>query len=155
MPGDINIRPAIREDAEIIEQLGLEFDRYLRSLGDSNPDFFNADTFLRDGFGPGASFSGIVAEIDGKVVGYLLYHHGYDLDHGGRVLYLVDLYVRESVRRKGIGRALMESAAEVCRKAGGKKLIWAVYNPNELAFSFYESLGAQRLSSMTYMHWKV
>jgi len=152
---NITIRPATREDARIIEQLGLEFDTYLRSLGDSNPDFFNADTYLRDGFGPGAAFSGIVAEIDSKVVGYLLYHHGYDLDHGGRILYLVDLYVRESSRAKGVGTALMKAAAEICRKAGGGKLVWGVFNPNERAFSFYKSLGAQRLDNMTYMHWKV
>lgn len=152
---NITVRPATPEDAGIIEKLGLEFNSYLRSLGDSNPDVFNTGTYIRDGFGSYAAFSGIVAEIDGEVVGYLLYHHGYDIDHGGRILYMVDFYVRESYRRKGVGRVLMETVAGICREAGGNEIVWAVYNPNKQAFSFYEKLGARYIKDMTYMHWKV
>jgi len=143
------------EDAEIIVQLEKEFDDYLRSLGDSDPTVLNADSYLRDGFGEEPVYSGIVAEIGGEVVGFLLYHSGYDFDHGGRVLYIIDLFVRESARRKGVGRALMEKAADICRRAGGNELVWAIYNPNKLAFIFYESLGARYVENMTYMHWRV
>ncbi|MFC1920690.1 GNAT family N-acetyltransferase [Chloroflexota bacterium] len=149
------IREVKPEDAKAIIQLSVEFDNYLRQLGDTNTVIFNEDIYIRDGFGANAAFSGIVAETDGEVIGYLLYHHGYDFDHGGRVVYLVDLYVRETARRKGTGRALMEASADICRKAGGNELVWAVYNPNKQSSAFYESLGAQYIKDMSYMHWKV
>ena len=151
----ITVRPATPEDAEIIVQLEKEFDDYLRSLGDLNPTVLNAESYLRDGFGEEPVYSGIVAEAGCEVVGFLLYHSGYDFDHGGRVLYIIDLFVRESARRKGAGRALMEKAADICRRAGGNELVWAVYNPNKLAFIFYENLGAQYIQNMTYMHRRV
>jgi len=155
MPVYITIRQATPEDAESIVRLEQESEEYLRLIGDSIPTILNLDTYLRDGFGEEPAFSGLVAETDGKVVGYPLYHPGYDFDHGGRVLYIVDLFVTEKARKKGAGRALMEAAAEICRNAGGKELVWAVYNPNKPAFSFYESLGARYIENMTYMQWKV
>jgi len=150
---NITVRSATPEDAKIIAQLSTEFDDYLRSLGDQNPKIFDIPTYLRDGFGVEPAFSGLVAEANGEVVGYLLYHPGYDIDRGGRVLYIFDLFVREGARRKGAGRALMEKVADICRRAGGYELIWSMYEPNKLAKAFYEHLGAQYLpEDMVYMH---
>ncbi len=58
---------------------------------------------------------------------------------------------------KGAGRALMEAAADICRRAGGHELLWGVFLKNKLAMAFYEKLGAKYLQQleMTYMHWKV
>jgi GNAT superfamily N-acetyltransferase len=148
----ITVRSATPEDAEVIVQLSTEFDDYLRSLGDQNPKKIDIPTYLRDGFGVEPAFSGLVAEANGEVVGYLLYHPGYDIDRGGRVLYIFDLFVRERVRRKGAGRALMEAVADICRHAGGHELVWLVYKPNKLAVAFYERLGAQYIEDMMAMH---
>jgi len=153
----VTVRPATPEDAESIAQLGLEFDDYLRSIGDDNPTSFGAATYLKDGFGEDPAFSGLVAETNGEVVGYLLYHPGYDIDRGGRIFHVIDLFVTEQARGQGVGRTLMEQTAEICRKAGGHELVWGVYLKNKLAMSFYEKLGARYLEqeSMTYMHWRV
>ncbi len=151
---NITIRPATPEDVETIVRLEMEFVDYLRTIGDSNPTSLNVNTYLRDGFGEEPAFSGIVAETNGEVVGYMFYHPGYDIDRGGKVIYIVDLFVSEKARRKGAGRALMEMAADICLKAGGSELVWAVFIPNKLAASFYEHLGAKYLQreDMTYMH---
>ena len=149
----VNIRPARPEDADSIAALGDEFVTYLRTLGDPNPTALDPHALRQDGFGPNPAFSGIVAELDGKVHGYLLYHPGYDIDRGGRVLYVVDLYVREGVRRRGMGRALMEAAADISRKSGARGLVWSVYARNTSAIAFYEHLGAQYTMEVKSMYW--
>jgi hypothetical protein len=68
------IRNATAADADAIGKLAREFQAYLRALGDRTHFEFTAETYLRDGFGPNAAFSGLVAERNGEVIGYLLYH---------------------------------------------------------------------------------
>ena len=69
---------------DAIVELTQEFDEYLCRLSDFPRDPF--DTFmtkkklLRYGFGREKSFSGYVAKLDGKIVGYALYHYGFDPD---------------------------------------------------------------------------
>ncbi len=148
----MKIREAIRDDAVEIGALAEEFADYLRSLGDTTDFSFNVSTYLRDGFGDNPAFQGLVAEIDNDVVGYLLYHSGYDTDLAMRTLYIIDLYVRAANRRSGVGRALMKRAGEICTAAGGKGLFWSVYLPNRPALDFYERLGARYLRDIEYMY---
>ena len=86
----------------------------------------------------------LVAEVDGKVCGmigtlaYASYEHN---DPSGRILALVTL---PSVRRRGIGRALIASA----EKAFAQKAVTRVSLDTRLtrkdAHKFYESLGYER-----------
>jgi GNAT superfamily N-acetyltransferase len=138
-----NVRPAREGDAEAIGQLAAEFVAYLAGLGDPDPRGITAEEYLRDGFGDRAAFSGFVAEDGTDVVGYLLYHDGYDVDRRGRVLYVADLFVSERARRHGVGRALMERARVECEARGGQALLWTVFPPNAAARRFYEELGAR------------
>jgi len=145
------IRPTEPKDAESIGQLAKEFINYLRSIGDDAEQRFDAKAYLRDGFGTNPAFSGIVAEQADEILGYLLYHPGYDADYAARTLHIVDLYVSEQYRGQGIGRALMEKASEICRTFGGTQLFWAVYEPNESAIRFYEKLGARFTRDLLFM----
>ena len=61
-------------DAVQIGTLAEEFAAYLRSLGDQADFSFNAEAYLRDGFGSKPAFAGIVAETQDTILGYLLYH---------------------------------------------------------------------------------
>ena len=148
----MKIRKATRDDAYDIGTLAGEFAEHLRSLGDTTDFQFNAGAYLHDGFGDNPAFQGLVAEIDNDVVGYLLYHFGYDVDLAMRTLYVIDLYVRPANRLSGVGRALMKRAGEICTAAGGKGLSWSVYSPNRPAFKFYERLGARYVKDMEYMY---
>jgi ribosomal protein S18 acetylase RimI-like enzyme len=155
MANNISIRAATRDDAEAIGELARQFADYLHGLGDQTEFGLNAETYLRDGFGASPAFSGLVAELNGNVVGYLLYYFGYDSDHAHRIMHVCDLYVQESARRHGAGRALMLTAANLCREAGGRELLWTVYKPNKLAFAFYERLGAKYVKELEFMYWPV
>lgn len=145
------IRNATPEDAPAIEKLAQEFQDYLRSLGDTTLFAFNAEAYLRDGFGPETFFSGWVVEKNQQIIGYLFYHFGYDTDRAMRLMHVIDLYVQKSERRFGFGRTLMQTAIEHCQQRNIREIQWAVFAPNALAFQFYESFGAQRIQNLDFM----
>src|SRR6266403_1139643 len=107
------IREARLADVPTIAALAAEFAQYLRGLGDTTEFRLDADALERDGFGPEPAFRGLVAEMAGAVVGYLLYHDGYDPDAACRVLFVADLFVTQVVRGHGAGAALIREASAV------------------------------------------
>jgi GNAT superfamily N-acetyltransferase len=148
----LTIRKATPADADRIGQLAHQFANYLRSLGETGDFKFNAQAYLRDGFGPQPAFLGIVAEENARIIGYLLYHPGYDTDRAEKLLYVVDLYVEEDFRGHGAGRALMQEAAAIARREGAGGLIWTVYFANEAAAGFYKRIGARYVKGLDMMH---
>jgi ribosomal protein S18 acetylase RimI-like enzyme len=181
MSARLRVRPLSLEDAPAVAELATAFADYLRGLGDTGEHLLTAEAIRRDGFGPRAAFAGLVAaganapddadrvgdagaavnaEAAGDakaasgpdpLVGYLLYHLGYDADLAARNLHVIDLYVSPAARRQGAGRALMAEAARLCREAGGAYLFWAVYIPNLLAADFYTALGARYVQDLDFM----
>ena len=145
------IRPIAPGDATDVIAMSREFAAFLRSLGDKSPLNFDVTAFRRDGFGPHRAFDGVIAFVERKPAGYLLFHFGYDVDRSMRLVFIVDLWVRESVRRAGVGRALMAEAARIAREFGAAELVWCVFDPNRLAFNFYEGLGAEPIRDLTWM----
>ncbi len=151
----VEIRAVRFEDAEAIGAMMAEFAAYLRSLGDDALLEADADMVRRYGFGSNAAFTGLIAEVRDEPVGYLLYHFGFDADRACRIIHVIDLYVRESARRHGVARGLMERARGICRDADGGGLVWSVYKPNKLAAGFYERLGATWIRDLDLMWWEV
>jgi ribosomal protein S18 acetylase RimI-like enzyme len=147
----LTIRSALATDAAAVGRLAKQFASYLRSLGDKTDFKLTAEGYLRDGFGLRPAFKGLVAEEESQVVGYLLYHLGYDSDGAFRNLHVADLYVDSTARRKGVGRALMTAAARIAREANAREMIWSVYHANDLATAFYERLGARRITEVFFM----
>ena len=147
----LKIRPALASDAQAVGALAQQFASYLRALGDTSDFNLTAESYLRDGFGARPAFLGLVAEDNGIVVGYLLYHFGYDSDAAARTFHVADLYVEAGTRRRGIGRALMAEAAGIAREAGANEMIWSVYNANRIAAGFYGKLGAQPITGIFFM----
>ena len=148
------VRPSTAADAAVIAKLASAFSDYLRSIGEPDPDpgGITEQQYLADGTGPRQAFYGLIGELDGEPVGYLLYCHGYDLDLGGRVIEVIDLFVQESARGQGVGRLLMQTAAKICREAGGNYLSWSVYVRNKLAKRFYKHLGATDIPDINFMY---
>ena len=133
---EIKIRAIKRQDAAEVGIMAKEFAGYLRDLGDNTDFRFNAKAFLRDGFGRNRAFYGLIAEVEGKIVGYTLYHDGYDTDKGIRIVYLADLYVRPEYRCAGLGRELIEVVKNAAKKRGAKKMFWTVFAPSHAARNF-------------------
>jgi GNAT superfamily N-acetyltransferase len=148
----LTIRSATASDAEAIDEMGREFVEYLRELGDAKAHSLSADEYLREGFGDDPAFAGLVAEHNGAPIGYLLYTPSFDIDRGGRFLYVIELFVRGTARRAGAGRMLLDAAAAIGRDRGYGQMSWSVYSPNSMAKAFYEQLGARYTGDMHVMY---
>lgn len=134
----VTIRAARRDDAAAVAELANELNR----LHDQ-PENFTAEKVLADGFDATVPYALLVAERDGRVVGYALYHPQYNTDVPGWGLWLVDLMVAEAERRNGIGRALLARVAAEAKTGGYVSVWWAVLSRNRKARAFYNALGAK------------
>ena len=86
-------------------------------------------------------FESIVAEINGEIVGMALYYMAYSTWRG-RMLYLEDFVVKESVRKAGIGKLLFDRVLEIAREKKAILLKWQVLDWNEPALNFYKKYDA-------------
>ncbi|MER8399637.1 GNAT family N-acetyltransferase [Mesorhizobium sp. M1348] len=85
-----------------------------------------------------------LAFVDGEVCGLAsvaIAHPGIDLE---RLLFLKDLFVRDTARDGGVGRALMVFLAGHCLRAGIGRIDLTTEDWNEGALRFYDGLGAER-----------
>lgn len=82
----------------------------------------------------------------GEPGGIALYFYNYSTWRAKPGVYLEDLFVRPTERKKGYGkRLLVELAKEVVAMDGGR-LEWSVLKWNEPSIKFYESIGAQAMN---------
>jgi GNAT superfamily N-acetyltransferase len=84
----------------------------------------------------------LVAAEDGEVVGSLYLVVAPNLTHAGRPWCVIEnMIVDQARRRRGIGRALMNSALEIARDAGCYKMFLGSNVKRADAHEFYRALG--------------
>ncbi|MEN1729255.1 MAG: GNAT family N-acetyltransferase [Pseudomonadota bacterium] len=91
----------------------------------------------------------VLAERDGETLGFALFFTNYSTWTGRPGLYLEDLFVRESARGLGIGKALLLRLAAIARQRDYGRMEWSVLDWNQPAIDFYESLGARPMAGWT------
>jgi ribosomal protein S18 acetylase RimI-like enzyme len=82
-----------------------------------------------------------VAELDGRVAGYLAVTFGYSLEYGGRDAFVDELCIAEAARGRGLGGEALELAARICREEGVGTLHLEVELHREGAFELYRRSG--------------
>jgi GNAT superfamily N-acetyltransferase len=143
----VTVRAARPQDAERVAAMCAR----LSAAEGEPPPAFTAECFRREGFGATARFEGLVAELAGEAVGYLLHCPDYDTDLMLRCHFVIDLFVEKTARRRGVGRALMATAAAIARSRGSRLLAWTVLTRNERARRFYAGFSEEQ--SDTVMFW--
>ena len=78
-----------------------------------------------------------VAEVNGEMVGYCLGFDHHTFYANGRVAWVEEITVKESVRRRGVGKALMKNFEEWSRNRGNRLVALATRR----AAAFYASIG--------------
>lgn len=103
------------------------------------------------GFGDNAAFTCYVADVDGQVVGTAIVYNRFST-WKGKILHLEDLIVRQQMRGKGIGTALLDQVVKHGYELGVKRINWEVLDWNEKAIKLYEQKGAKVLRDWDVVH---
>jgi len=93
-------------------------------------------------FGKRPVCEALVAEVEGRAVGFALYFATFSTFLCKPGLYLEDLFVEPAHRGCGIGKALLKRLAAITVERGGGRFEWRVLDWNEPSIRFYEGLGA-------------
>ena len=73
-----------------------------------------------------------------------LYFYNYSTWTGVPGIYLEDLFVKPTYRKRGYGKALIKALAKEVVRIGGKRLEWSCLTWNTPSLEFYASLGAKQ-----------
>jgi GNAT superfamily N-acetyltransferase len=80
-----------------------------------------------------------VAAQDGELAGFAIHLAHPSTWVMGNDCYLEDLYLDETFRGAGIGRALMDDLIAICKKNGWERLYWHTDEGNARARKLYDS----------------
>lgn len=100
-------------------------------------------------FGEQVSLYGLVAEVDGHVVGFAVWFRNFSTWRGRHGIYLEDLFVAPEHRGSGLGTALLAALARECVTRDYPRLEWWVLDWNAPSIAFYRSLGAVAMDEWT------
>jgi L-amino acid N-acyltransferase YncA len=100
-------------------------------------------------FGENPAAESMVAEQEGKVVGYALWFRTFSTFLARPGIFLEDVYVQPAHRKKGIGKAFLKRLAALAVERGYGRVEWIVLDWNEPSIGFYKSLGAEPLDDWT------
>ncbi len=89
---------------------------------------------------PGEPVFALVAEVEGKAVGFTAYLFHRHTAMISDVCYLQDLYTDAAVRGRGIGRTLIEAVYERAKEKSALQVYWMTHETNEAARSLYDRL---------------
>jgi GNAT superfamily N-acetyltransferase len=142
----VALRPATRADVPTI--LGLirgiaEYERLSHEVKTTHA------LLHEHGFGPRRIFEAVLAERDGRAVGFALYFFTFSTFTGRPTLYLEDLFVVPKERRGGIGSQLLTRLAEIAVKRKCGRMEWSVLDWNTPARDLYFKLGAKAMDAWT------
>ncbi len=137
---DFQIKKATEEDVPLI----LSFIRELAEYEHLSHAVMASEDLLRaELFGEPPAAEAIIGYWRDEPVSFAIFFHNFSTFMGRRGLYVEDLYVKQGVRGKGIGRAMLVYLARLAKERKCGRMEWAVLDWNEEAIRFYQSIGAK------------
>jgi ribosomal protein S18 acetylase RimI-like enzyme len=133
----VTVRLASTADAGAIAPL---FDAYRQFYG-LPPDVLLCRGYLAERLARDESVVLLAAGADGAALGFVQMYPTFSSLRAARVFVLYDLFVDPAARQQGVGRRLMEAAAEEARRRGAVSLVLSTAKTNHRAQRLYESLG--------------
>lgn len=148
----MKVRPVTRTDISRLVELMIAFARYDGSAGEINIDSKKLEEVL---FFEQPELYTIVGEEDGAVVAFLNYFYNYSSFELKKCIWVEDVFVSESARRKGIGDALFDYVRQEAKTSDCARVEWLVRRNNQSGIDFYNKLGAEVDDGTIYVKWKL
>ncbi|MGW6685181.1 N-acetyltransferase family protein [Streptomyces sp. NPDC054961] len=134
----MRIEQATERDVDIISVVLGEIAAYYGG----KPTPVDPEQIRRALFGDRPAATVLLARDDDGVLGFASYTFLWPASGAGTSLFLKELYVRESARRRGVAGALMADLKAEAVAAGCSRVEWTADTDNPPALDFYEALGA-------------
>lgn len=111
------------------------------------PDAAARERLAADALTDPPRFHVLLAELDGRLVGYAFYFFTYSSFLAAPTLYLEDIFVLPDARGQGAGIGLFRACARQAVERSCGRMDWQVLSWNEPSIRFYERLGARHLDT--------
>lgn len=143
----VEIRAVARDEFASFEPLFILYQEFYEVEGidpERNRAFFSR-------FLGGTADGWLLGAFDGdEPIGFgCFYRHKSSLSATDIVL-MNDLYVSESARGQGAGRALIDAGVELARASGASHLAWSTAPDNHRAQALYDTTGAEKSTWLEY-----
>jgi len=133
----------IRVDKSQLTATSTLFDLY-RQFYDEPADPKLARKFIGDNIRKERSVLFLALDNSGQALGFVQLYPGWCSVAAAPLWTLYDLYVEETARQRGVGRALMQQAQDMARKSRACRIDLETATDNYSAQALYEELGYRR-----------
>jgi len=139
MKSNLSVRKAVPSDVPLIHSFVQSLAEY-----DGHLDRFilTEQQVAAMMFGNEKGLEGIIAESDGKPVGFGVFFHNFPTFSGRRGIFIEDLFVYPEFRGQGFGKAMLKHLAKLAEQRNCCRLEWWTLNWNTKSLEFYKRLGA-------------
>jgi len=141
-PAGFRIRAAKSADAPLLHEFIRELAYY---EGLAHECHITVEAAFEYILGPRRVADAIIAEVDGQPAGFAVYYWTLSTFAARPGLYLEDLFVRPTFRKRGIGSALLHEVGRIAHRAGSGRFEWIALKWNEKARALYRSSGAREM----------
>jgi len=151
MPHPILVRPVAQDDFEAWMILWDGYNAFYGRKGETALDpRITAVTWQRF-FDSNEPVFGLVAEVDGKVLGLAHYLFHRSTTRVELTCYMQDLFTDPAARGRGIGRALIQGVYERACQEEIKKVYWQTHETNAAGRRLYDKV-ARHAGFIVYDH---
>jgi GNAT superfamily N-acetyltransferase len=138
---DVDVRPVGAKELEEVLPLIAGYQKFYGA----QPDIERNRRFFSRFLDPSEDGLLLGAWVDGSLVGFATLYWFFSSTKAAESVLMNDLFVRDDIRGKGIGRALIQRALDEARKREAAHLEWFTAPDNATAQRLYDSVpGAGR-----------
>lgn len=135
------IRTAKEEDVPVI----LEFILELAEFEGAKDQIQSTEEGLRDVLFVRHITDALIAELDGRPVGFAIWAYSFSTFTGKPTLYIDDIYVQEAYRGRGIGSRIFSYIAGIAYEKDCARMDWYCMETNVSGKEYYHRMGAEEI----------
>lgn len=97
----------------------------------------------------------VIAEFDGKAIGYAIYYPVFGSFSAKANVHLEDLFVSPYYRGQGLGKKFFIELSKMIANEGYSKMEWSCLDWNTPSIAFYNKIGATKENGRVYFEYSL